>query len=188
MHAILLIVFIVLLNIFYLIIFPDVKLWELALILWGIIYIGGFMAYLLALRQLPEGLSYLLLLIFGIWASDTGAYFIGLSFGKHRLAPRISPKKSLEGAAGGVVVSAIAIETLIKFSPFPLIPTGHGLLWGAIISVLGQLGDLIESAYKREAQVKDSGVILPGHGGILDRLDSLLFAAPVFYYAVLIFL
>lgn len=174
---------------YYLLFFPGVKLWELALTMWGIIYIGGFSAYVLALRHLDDGLVYVLLLIIGTWANDVGAYFIGVRFGKHRFAPRISPKKSVEGAIGGILSSALFLESLVQLLPdFFFLSAGYGVLLGTVIAVFGQIGDLSESAIKREACVKDSGVALPGHGGFLDRVDSLLFTAPVFYYIVLLFL
>ncbi|TKG91150.1 phosphatidate cytidylyltransferase [Puteibacter caeruleilacunae] len=134
-----------------------------------------------------EYFPYILFGIFIIqWANDSGAYVIGVSFGKHRLFERISPKKSWEGAVGGVLsalLAAFLLSLLVK--ELSLI---HWLVIGAIISVFGTFGDLVESLYKRTLGVKDSGSILPGHGGMLDRFDSIVFAAPaVFVYLYLTF-
>ena len=150
-----------------------------ALLLMGVVYVFGCWKTAFVLRQnySHHWLMYALLLN---WAGDTGAYYIGRNFGKHRLAPRVSPKKSWEGAAASVVTSVIVGGAyLLRFIP------GTGVA-GAICltiaaNVAGQLGDLAESAVKRGAAVKDSGGILPGHGGLLDRVDSTLFTLPVVY-------
>lgn len=113
------------------------------------------------------------------WSTDAGAYFVGMRFGKHKLAPRLSPKKTVEGSIGGIV--AATLVSLLWGAGIHL-PFWHCLLLGPIIGVLGQVGDLCESALKRDIGVKDFGMVLPGHGGILDRFDSLLFTAPIAYY------
>jgi len=118
------------------------------------------------------------------WAADTVAYFVGSAFGKHLLAPKLSPKKTWEGSVGGMVGS---LAVAYAFSYCIRIPVGHLLAMGAIGNVAGQMGDLLESAYKRSAGVKDSGGLLPGHGGILDRIDALILCIPViWYYLVLV--
>ncbi len=118
------------------------------------------------------------------WAGDTAAYFVGRGIGKHLLAPKLSPKKTWEGSVGGMVGS---LAVAYAFSYWIKIPVGHLLAMGAIGNVAGQMGDLLESAYKRSAGVKDSGGLLPGHGGILDRIDALILCIPVvWYYLVLV--
>lgn len=126
------------------------------------------------------GLDYLLYALFIVWATDTGAYFAGRSLGRRKLIPRISPNKTVEGAIGGVLsacVVAIVFQLVAPFSISFFAITGITI----IASVVAQLGDLVESAFKRYFEVKDSGSILPGHGGILDRFDSLLFVLPCLY-------
>lgn len=127
-----------------------------------------------------EGLNYVLFVLFLIWSTDTGAYFTGRAFGKHKLWPVISPNKTIEGAIGGIV-SALAVGIVFHLVyPFT-ISLGVLCLVIVAISIVAQIGDLVASAYKRHFQVKDSGKLLPGHGGILDRLDSLLFVVPFLY-------
>ncbi len=118
---------------------------------------------------------------FLLWTSDTGAYLVGISIGKHPLFPRISPKKSWEGFVGGIVLTLVVAFIISRF--FTVLSLTDWLIIGAIIAIFGVLGDLIESLLKRSLQIKDSGNILPGHGGILDRFDSVIFSAPlVFLY------
>ena len=125
--------------------------------------------------------SYQLLLgiIFIHWTNDTGAYLIGVPFGKHKLWKRISPKKSWEGLAGGAVFAFVTVYLLSRF--FPVLNLSNWLVIGFIVVIFGTFGDLIESLLKRHAGVKDSGSILPGHGGFLDRYDSVIFSLPVIY-------
>ena len=153
----------------------------------SILYIGWLLSLLVAVR-LDAGRDWVLLALFGTFGSDTAAYFIGKAFGKHKLAPQISPGKTWEGAVAGVF-GGIIIALLFTFSSPWQLPLNYlkAILLGAVISVFGQLGDLVESLLKRSFSVKDSGIIMPGHGGILDRLDSILFAgAAVYSYIVLI--
>src|SRR5208283_1313474 len=117
------------------------------------------------------------------WAGDTVAYFVGRGIGKHLLAPKLSPKKTWEGSVGGMVGSLLVAWA---FSYWIKIPVGHLLAMGAIGNVAGQMGDLLESAYKRSAGVKDSGGLLPGHGGILDRIDALVLCIPVIWYYLVV--
>lgn len=127
-----------------------------------------------------EGLAYLLYALFIVWATDTGAYFFGRSLGKRKLMPSISPNKTVEGALGGIICASIVAIVFQFINPFPV---SFITIIGVTIfaSIVGQLGDLVESAFKRHFNVKDSGNILPGHGGILDRFDSLLFVLPFLY-------
>lgn len=123
-------------------------------------------------------LVFFLLLV--VWLGDSGAYYVGKTFGKHKLSPRISPKKTIEGLLGGVAASIIAaiVIQLTFFKTFPLL---HAIIAGVILSIAGVIGDLAESMWKRSAAVKDSGTLIPGHGGFLDRFDSILFTAPILY-------
>ena len=163
----------------------------------GISYIGMSFAHLLLLRytdetiylmtswgQLSAGAAYLWLAFLGTWASDTFAYFVGTYLGKHKLCPAISPAKTIEGTLGGMVGSIIAIVLLGMLFKLPL---HHSVIMGILVGIVAPIGDLVESAIKRFAGVKDSGQILPGHGGILDRFDSILFAVPTIYYYMHIF-
>ena len=119
-----------------------------------------------------------------IWASDTFAYLTGKAFGKHKLFERISPKKTIEGFLGGLV-GAMIISILIDI--YSVRPMWQWIILAVVLVVTGTIGDLVESSFKRAAKVKDSGTILPGHGGLLDRLDSLLFASPFAYLTLVIF-
>lgn len=112
-----------------------------------------------------------------VWAGDSGALYAGTLFGKHKMAPRVSPKKSWEGLAGGTAVTFFAVW-FCKTVFFPELSWSVGLAWGALLTVIAPLGDLVESLFKRDAAVKDSSALIPGHGGFLDRTDSLFFAAP----------
>ncbi len=120
-----------------------------------------------------------------VWIGDSAAYFIGKKWGKHKLFPRISPKKTWEGAIAGFVFSIIALVVTSNFLT-PRFPLKHALIIGSIIGVIGQIGDLAESLLKRDAGIKDSSGILPGHGGVLDRFDSILFVAPTVYIYLLL--
>ncbi len=155
---------------------------DAAMALLGSVYIGFGFKYFLLIRF--EGLRLLLLALFIVWATDIGAYLVGRKFGKNKLAPHISPNKTIEGSIGGILC-ALIVSTIYFFS-YPLdFSFGMTVLLAILISVSGQLGDLVESALKRHYEVKDSGKILPGHGGILDRFDSILFAMPVLYLLTL---
>jgi phosphatidate cytidylyltransferase len=165
--------------------------WTLA----EILYIGWFLGYFVALRGLGGsgttiGRNWVFLAIFTSFGCDSAAYFIGSAFGKHKMAPEISPKKSWEGCVGGLLGGVLVSLFFVLNTP---IGVSHFLNWwqlviiGLLISVFGQLGDLAESLFKRNTGVKDSGNLFPGHGGMLDRIDSLVFAAIVVYYAVVFF-
>lgn len=151
----------------------------------GMIYTGWFFSYLLFIRNLTEHGGYLFFLILTIWANDIVAYLIGRKFGKHKMAPSISPNKTWEGALAGLLTCIAAAEI---FSGIALINGTHALTLGILIGILAQLSDLVESLIKREAGVKDSGAVLPGHGGVLDRMDSFVLTAPLLYYYVVWFI
>ncbi|MBU3699493.1 MAG: phosphatidate cytidylyltransferase [Candidatus Kapabacteria bacterium] len=161
-----------------------------ALTAFGVFYIGLSMATLLLLRAIDRpflqgawgdsGASLVMTLFVSVWLADTAAYFVGLSFGKHKLFPRVSPKKSWEGAIGGLVGSTLAFVGMSKLL-MPGVPLDMAIGCGVIVGIVGPIGDLAESLLKRDAVVKDSGGILPGHGGVFDRFDSMLFAAPAVF-------
>ncbi|HKY29445.1 MAG TPA: phosphatidate cytidylyltransferase, partial [Pyrinomonadaceae bacterium] len=150
----------------------------------GVLYVVLLGGHLVAVRTgfrhelSADLLSFLFLIVMG---SDIGAYYVGKAFGKHKLAPSISPGKTWEGVAGAIV-AALLLSLVAHFWFFKELPLKFALPLGALMTVLGILGDLTESALKRSAGAKDAAKILPGHGGLLDRLDSLLFNAPVIYY------
>ena len=154
-----------------------------------ILYVGWLLGYLVALRGLDNGRSWVFLAIFVTFGSDSAAYFIGSSFGKHKLAPTISPKKTWEGAVGGLA-GAAAVSLLFLFIK-PVQLTSYLNWWQLVIialsiSAVGLMGDLVESLFKRNTGVKDSGTIFPGHGGMLDRMDSIVFAVVLVYYIVVL--
>jgi phosphatidate cytidylyltransferase len=155
--------------------------WAAAAGVFGLFYIAVPFALALILRGGPNGTWALLYLLMLIWVADTGAYFGGRALGRHKLAPIISPAKSIEGTVISLAVTTATAFFLFR-AWFPGFAEAHGLLLGIIVNVIGQFGDLAESALKRGAGVKDSSALLPGHGGMLDRLDSLLFALPAMWY------
>ena len=156
---------------------------RLALTVFGVFYISLFFSYLLLLNTGARGPSLILFLLFVTWAGDAASYFVGSWKGRRLLCPGISPKKTVEGAVGGLLggmVTALACDFLILKGASPL----GSMCAGAGINIMNQFGDLGESVLKRAFGIKDSGGVFPGHGGVLDRLDSLLFAAPFFYFWV----
>ena len=151
----------------------------------GILYIGWLLSHFVALRELDFGRDWVLFALFVTFASDSAAYFVGSAIGKHHLAPGISPKKTWEGAAGGVV-GAIGIGLLLVMLLDLPISYIQAVPLAIAVSIFGQLGDLLESLFKRTVGVKDSGKAMPGHGGFLDRMDSVVFAGVFVYYYALI--
>lgn len=150
-----------------------------ALALGGGLYVGWLFSHFLLLRNLPQGVEWTLLAFLPTWAHDTAAYFVGLRFGKRPLAPRISPHKTWEGTVGGWLLATLVATGAAVFIGRPV---GEGLVLGVVLSLAATIGDLVESLLKRRAGAKDSGWFIPGHGGVLDRVDSLLFTVPVVYY------
>jgi len=147
----------------------------------GIVYISLLFGFQVGIHRGAQGKHWLTFMYLVIWASDTGAYYLGTAFGKHRLYEKISPKKSIEGLAGGIAASML-VALLCKLWLVKSLGWGEAMLLSAVLAVVGTVGDLAESMLKRSAGIKDSGTLIPGHGGILDRMDSMLFAAPVLYY------
>ncbi len=153
--------------------------------LFGIFYVSWFLSFLIRIRDLHHGTLLAAFLLLVTKMGDVGAYLVGKSMGKHTLIPRISPKKTLEGAFGGLIFSLLAAGLSNFYLPF--IPFIHLLALGVLLGSLAQLGDLCESLIKRDCQVKDSGDHLPGLGGILDIIDSIIFVAPIFYCYLIYF-
>jgi phosphatidate cytidylyltransferase len=153
---------------------------QIAGTLLGIIYVAGPLGFLLAIVMLDKGRFLLFFIFFIVWSGDTGAYYVGKNFGKRLLAPKVSPGKTIEGSIGGIFGSLVGglIAWIWFLEGISLV---HCLIVIIICAIIGQFGDLAESIIKRSAGVKDSGTIIPGHGGILDRIDSLIFAGPLFY-------
>jgi phosphatidate cytidylyltransferase len=170
---------------------PKESLYGTASTVFGGLWVGIPMSLaLMILRKEKEGYLILGFFLAIIFATDLGAYIIGSNFGRHKLCPILSPKKTIEGAGGGFVFAILA--GLLCFGIFhllhkPLFRMGEMLLLGAVSGITSQFGDLVESAFKRDAGVKDSGNILSGHGGILDRIDSVLFSLPLLYLYLVIF-
>jgi len=160
---------------------------DFALTICGIVYLGWVGAYLLDLRSLPEGLWWLLLTLGSVWVADSAAFFIGSRFGRHKLSPRLSPKKSWEGYWAGVILgtlSMVGLAVLFHTQAGLQVTWWQGGILGLVMSVFTTLGDLGESMLKRQAGVKDSSNIIPGHGGFLDRIDSWLWAAAIGYFLI----
>ena len=151
----------------------------------GCLYGGLAMASLAALRPGPHGLQWVIAALVMTWANDTCAYFAGRLFGRHKLYPEVSPNKTWEGFFGGMAGS-VAGMFIARWVAFPALTVQDCVVLGLVGGVLGPLGDLCESMLKRAYQVKDSGSLIPGHGGLLDRVDALLFNAPALYLYVIV--
>ncbi len=167
----------------------DKAIENLSSFLFGLVYVGLFFSFLILIREFPHryGLEYrlgglwIIFLFLCTWFSDIFSYFIGTPFGKHKILPQVSPNKSWEGSFGGIA-GALVAALVSKSIFFKEVSSLHLLSLAVLISVFGQLGDFVESSFKRQVSLKDSSSIIPGHGGILDRFDSLLFSAPLVYF------
>lgn len=156
----------------------------------GFMYLGWLGAYFISLRQLPEGLWWVLMALPVVWIADSFAYLVGSRWGRRKLSPRLSPKKTWEGYLGGIAGGTLGGALLpllwqVWAGPDSAVTPWRGALLGLILAVLTTLGDLGESMIKRQVGVKDSGTLLPGHGGVFDRIDSWLWAGVIGYYVVL---
>ncbi|MED4780744.1 phosphatidate cytidylyltransferase [Brevibacillus choshinensis] len=152
---------------------------HIALTLVGALYIGFGFTYMAATRNLPDGLMLTVLVILAIWSTDSGAYFVGKTIGKNKLWPEISPNKTIEGSLGGLVAAVVVVLAVNAW--LGNLSIGHALMIAVVAGIVGQLGDLVESGLKRHFGVKDSGQLIPGHGGVLDRFDSFLLVFPVLH-------
>lgn len=167
----------------------DLAATDFSITLSGAFYTGWLGAYLISLRQLPDGFWWIMLVLPTVWLADSAAYFIGRRFGRHRLSPRLSPKKTWEGYLAGVVFGTLggallaALWSRVAGTPLAFTPL-EGAFLGLVIGGLTTLGDLGESMIKRQCGAKDSSNLLPGHGGVFDRIDSWLWTAAIGYYAI----
>ena len=157
---------------------------DVGFMLISILYVGIGFYYFNVIRE--EGLVYIFYALFVVWVTDSGAYFIGRSMGKRKLWPDMSPNKTIEGSIGGIIC-ALAVAVLFAIFSDIQIPVLKLMIVTVVLSIFGQIGDLAESALKRHYDVKDSGNIMPGHGGILDRFDSLLFVMPLLHLLLNVF-
>ena len=178
----------ILLMAVYVFTFPKYRTEEITAAFFGVFYVAMMLSYLYLVRRMPDG-KYLVWLIFiSSWGCDTCAYCVGMLIGKHKLAPVVSPKKSVEGAIGGVAGSAALglVYALLLGGNMAEVgnPTLACAAACAIAAVISQVGDLAASAIKRNHDVKDYGHLIPGHGGVLDRFDSMIFTAPAIYFAI----
>ena len=147
----------------------------------GVLYVPLLLAFAIFIRNGTDGAIWIFFVIAVVFAGDTGAFYAGTYWGKHKLCPGVSPGKTIEGSIGGLGAN-ILMGSIIKMAAFPEMIWGESIFFFLVIGVAGQVGDLFESEFKRSSGIKDSGVIMPGHGGILDRIDALLFALPVAYF------
>jgi phosphatidate cytidylyltransferase len=146
----------------------------------GVVYFGWFLSHLAYMRNVPHGIEYVFFLMLLVESNDAFAYIWGKLFGRHRLTPKISPNKTVEGAIGGIVSVVILALCLRYLLPFALIP--HVVAIALLISVFGMVGDLTISFIKRDLKIKDTGDLIPGHGGLLDRFDSLIYTVPIYFH------
>ena len=151
----------------------------------GVLYIGLGLGHFLWIRNFEGGDLLIFFVILVSWAADTGAYYTGVTLGKRQIAPRLSPKKTVEGFIGGLLLSVV-VAMVCRFWFLSSLTIADCVFIGILLAGMGLLGDLAESSFKRRSGIKDSGALIPGHGGFLDRVDSLLFTAPAFYYYVIL--
>ncbi len=173
----------------YVITFPKYKTEEVTAGFFGVFYVAVMLSYLYQVREMSDGVYLVWLIFISSWGCDTGAYCVGKLIGRHRMTPVLSPKKTIEGAVGGIAVSALlAFAYACAFGGRMTDIASPGYTCAiacAVAAVISQIGDLAASAIKRNHNIKDYGQLIPGHGGILDRFDSMLFTAPAIYFAVL---
>ncbi len=161
---------------------PNLALQNLSSSVLCVLYVGWTFGYhIVLLRQMTDGKEIIYLLVSIAWSSDIGAYLIGRKIGKHKVIVSISPKKSIEGYIAGLIFG-VGASVIISYWLLPSINLTNAIIIGLFMTIIGQIGDLAESILKRSANVKDSGKIMPGHGGILDRCDSIIFMTPALYY------
>lgn len=169
--------------------YPKYHVTQIALALLGVVYVDWMLSYIYQTRQLTNGIFYIWLIFISAWGSDSFAYLVGITIGKHKMTPKLSPKKSVEGAIGGIAGAAI-LGALYGWGMQFVVGSNLALAFmvasmlGAMVSIIG---DLAASAVKRTYNIKDYGKIIPGHGGIMDRFDSVIFTAPIVYWVLYFF-
>lgn len=185
-NMLLIIAFLMLLMFAYVYKFPKYNIEQVTLTYFGLFYVAFMLSYIYKVRMLQDGIWLVWLIFVGAWGSDTCAYLVGRKIGKHKIFPNLSPKKSAEGCVGGILgamllgfIYAIIINSKMKGIANPKLE--FTIICGAS-SIISQIGDLTASAIKRNHSIKDYGKLIPGHGGILDRFDSIIFTAPIVYY------
>lgn len=186
------IAFLIVLMMIYVFTYPKYRSEQVMLAFFGLFYVAFMLSYVYQIRMLPQGAFIVWLVFLCSWGSDTCAYCVGMLFGKHKMAPKLSPKKSIEGAVGGVVGAALLGAAYAASINHFAAGADANVLQYAIICGVGALismvGDLAASAIKRNHDIKDYGNLIPGHGGILDRFDSVIFTAPIIYYMAIMLL
>lgn len=186
MLIVIFIVYFIVIMAAYVIAWPKYEVKDIAKALFALFYAGLCMSYLYQIRVLENGLYYMWLVFIGAWGSDTCAYLIGILFGKHKIPSTLSPKKTVEGCVGGIAGAALIGLLYGLWADNNIGGKGYYLiifaLVGAVSSILSQIGDLAASAVKRNSDIKDYGKLIPGHGGVMDRFDSIIYIAPIIYY------
>jgi phosphatidate cytidylyltransferase len=163
---------------------PSGSMTDLGPVGMGFLYIAVCMSFHWSLREMENGLAYTFVLYASVWLADSMAYYIGSYMGRHKLCPSISPGKTVEGAIGSVTGGILGVLLIKYLFGISALSVGFAVLTGAVVGVTALTGDLIESVFKRDARVKDSGTLIPGHGGIFDRIDGMLISGPVLYFIV----
>ena len=192
MVVMLAIAFLIVLMMVYVFTYPKYRSEQVMLAFFGLFYVAFMLSYVYQIRMLPQGAFIVWLVFICSWGSDTCAYCVGMLIGKHKMAPKLSPKKSIEGAVGGVVGAALLGAAYAAIMNRTMTGADAGVIQYALIGAVGALismvGDLAASAIKRNHDIKDYGNLIPGHGGILDRFDSVIFTAPIIYYMAVMLL
>jgi phosphatidate cytidylyltransferase len=175
----------------YVITYPSYRIEQVMTVFFGLFYVNIMLSFIYRVATLEDGAILVWLIFIGAWGSDTCAYAVGMLFGKHKIAPKLSPKKSVEGCIGGVIGAALLgyLYAIVLGNKIVGIANPRILfaIIGASASVISQIGDMAASAIKRNFDIKDYGRLIPGHGGILDRFDSIIFTAPIVYYLAVFF-
>ncbi len=180
------ILFLMLLMVNYVIIFPKYRSEQITMVYFGLFYVSIMISYIYQVRMLKDGLLLVWMIFIAAWGSDTCAYCVGMLIGKHKLPSKLSPKKSIEGCIGGVVGAALLGYIYATIFQNQIVGVTNPIfaftIMGGVGSIISQIGDLAASAIKRNHEIKDYGTLIPGHGGILDRYDSIIFTAPIVFF------